>query len=69
MRKSADTIYAERGKPVCLRKVAETEPQGEAMGRRVWDLGGSESRAVTVRIGAIARPEREQTSEWSFVTR
>ena len=25
----------------------ETEPQGEAIGKRVWDLGGSECRAVT----------------------
>ena len=47
----------------------ESEPQGEPTGMRVWDLGESESRAVIVRIRAIARPEREQTSEWSLITR
>jgi hypothetical protein len=49
----------------------ETEPQGEAIGKRVWDLGGSECRAVTVRIGVqnLPRPQRVQTSEWSLFTR
>ena len=48
---------------------AETEPQGEATDRRAWDLGEGECRAAIVRIRANARPEREQTSERSFVTR
>jgi len=62
-------IYAERGKPVCLRRSAETDLQREATDKRVWDLGESECRAAIVRIRAIARPEREQTSERSFITR
>jgi hypothetical protein len=50
---------------------AETEPQGEVTGKRVWDFGGSECRAATVRTGVqdLPRPERVQTSDWSLVTR
>jgi RNA-directed DNA polymerase len=49
----------------------ESEPQGEPMGIRVRDFGGSECRAVMVRIGVrnLPRPERVRTSDWSFFTR
>jgi len=33
------------------------------------DSGESECRAVMVRIGVVAPPEREQTSAWSFFAR
>jgi len=36
--------------PIVSTKVG-TDPQGKAIDKRVWDLGGSESRAVMVRIG------------------
>jgi len=44
----------ERGKPVGLPADAsarESEPQGEPMGLRVWDGGGSESLPVIGVIG------------------
>jgi hypothetical protein len=49
----------------------ETEPQGEAMEMRVADFGESECRLVMRWIGIqnLSRPERVQTSEWSFITR
>jgi hypothetical protein len=56
--------------PIVSTKV-ETEPQGEAIVKRVWDFGGSESRAVIVRIGVqdLPWPEKALTSERSFITR
>ena len=49
----------------------ESEPQGKPTGMRVWDFGKSECCAVMVQIGVrdLPRPERVQTSEWSFFTR
>ncbi len=43
--------------PIVSAKM-ETEPQGEATDKRVWDLGESESRAVIVRIRGEF-PERD----------
>ena len=41
----------ERGKPVGLPDIRESEPQGALMGLRVWDGGGSECLPVMGGIG------------------
>ena len=50
------------------------QPQGRLLRVRVREVGESECRVVTARIGAEGRPdivlpEREQTSDWSLFAR
>ena len=48
----------------------ETDSQEKATGRRVWDVGESESRVVMMRtaVRTLPQPERAQTSDRWRVT-
>ena len=61
----------ERGKPDCPHKEAESAHKGRPMGERVKDVGASEGRSVTDRIGVqtLPHPERGQTSDGSWITK
>ena len=61
---SSQSDHAEHGKPVFLLIVIRgRELQGVPKGMRVWDVGESESRIVTMRTAAMPQPERAQTSD------
>jgi hypothetical protein len=63
-------IYAERGKPVCLRESGNRIVRG---GDRQAGMGSRRKRMPcrnrADRGSEFAPPERVQTSEWSLITR